>query len=188
MPGVLLFGSLAYFFAKQVHQYQRILYGLSLVLSILAYVFEIGPIIEGELAVGLWILVMFTGALNPKWKITKQHRLIRKELSIIGFYLISAHGLYFFFTQEIEWFGLLALALMLPLTIISYGFVRKKISPKAWKKIQRIAYIIYTSIYLHLILVDAFIYVPIALLYLGLKLKPLLEKRISTKTKPVHSV
>ena len=184
MPGALIFGTLSYFFASKIHKHQGVIYALTLGLAILGFIFEIEPLIEGELAIGIWLLVMFAGALNPKWKLTKQLRLIRKELSIIGFYLISVHGIHFFLAGDLEWFGIAALVLMLPLTIISYGFIRKKMQAKTWKNIQRTAYLIYALIYLHMIWLEAYIYVPIGLIYLGLKLYPLLVKKFQVKQKP----
>ncbi len=184
MPAAFIIGTLSYFFAKELHKHQTVAYILTFVLAILGLVFEIEPLIEGEFAVGIWLLVMFTGVLNPKWKLTKQLRLIRKELSIIGFYLISVHGIHFFLAGELEWFGIAALALMLPLTIISYGFIRKKMQAKTWKNIQRTAYLIYALIYLHMIWLEAYIYVPIGFIYLGLKLYPLMVKKFQVKQKP----
>ena len=40
--------------------------------------------------------------------------------------------------------------IMIPLTIMSFKTIRKKMNAKTWKKIQRFAYIFYALIYIHI--------------------------------------
>jgi len=176
MISAILVGLAVYYYGKQLHTYQNIFYSLALILTILGYILEIKPIVNGEFAMGLWLLVIFAGALNPKWKITRQLRMVRKELSIIGFLLIVSHGLFYFIEGDFEIAGIIAIVLMFPLTVISFNIIRKKMTNKLWKNIQKIAYLIYALVFIHLIVVGEFIYLSVAIVYLYLKIKNILSK------------
>lgn len=122
---------------------------------------------HGTLASALFIVVMFVGALPKKHILVRQIMQLRAELSIIACILILGHNIAFgrnyfrlFFTggelaPNYYWAALLSLlliALMLPLFITSFPAVRKKMSGKAWKKLQRLAYPFYALLYAHVLL------------------------------------
>lgn len=123
---------------------------------------------KGILSVAFFVLVMFAGALNIKWDITKKLLSIRAQLAIIGSILILPHGLiytYFIFGDFIKNFtlqglsmihltiGLIAFIVMIPLFITSFKFVRSKMNYAKWKSIQRWSYLFYVLTYLHIILI-----------------------------------
>jgi DMSO/TMAO reductase YedYZ heme-binding membrane subunit len=100
---------------------------------------------------------MFTGALNPKWKITIRLKAIRAVYSILGFVLLIVHPLNYVSevlaqTRSIPWYGLIAFVIMIPLFITSYISVRKKMKPQTWKNLQKFAYLSYGLILVHLII------------------------------------
>lgn len=121
---------------------------------------------SGIVGTTILMVVMFVGALNSRYKVTKKIRAIRKELSIIGCYLLFYHIFYYTMTNisvfnqldrsmlYITISGLIAFAIMLPLFITSFTYVRKKFIPKTWKKIQKWAYLFYYMIYVHMIAVN----------------------------------
>ncbi len=169
MLGIILLGPISYYLAKQIHKNQTIIYSLTALIAILGYYFENPLVTQGEFAVGAFVYVMFAGALNPTWKFTKQLKLIRKELAIIGTILISAHGIHYLFS-DLEIFGLISLIILIPLAIISFTVIRKKMSPKTWKNIQRLSYLAYGTIYIHLFFVESYVMIPFGVLYLILKI------------------
>lgn len=125
----------------------------------------IGMFSRGAFATALWAVVMWTGALKNGSKLIKRLMPIRGELSILAAILTLGHNIGFGKTYFARLFtdagsmppnqrfasGLtvIMLVIMLPLTVISFPSIRKKINPKKWKKIQRTAYLFYTLIYLH---------------------------------------
>lgn len=122
---------------------------------------------HGTLASALFIVVMMIGALPKKHLLLRQAMQLRAELSILACILILGHNIAFgrnyfrlFFTSNelapnYYWAALVSLlliALMLPLFITSFPAVRKKMSGKAWKKLQKLAYPFYALLYLHVLL------------------------------------
>ena len=130
--------------------------------------YVLGLFRRGSLATALWCVVMFAGAL-PAGKLRKLWMPIRGELSILAAILTLCHNIvygrvYFvqFFTHPAALGGvrlaavivsILLLAIMIPLTIISFPAVRRKMSGKRWKSIQRLAYAFYALLYAHILLV-----------------------------------
>lgn len=125
-------------------------------------------------ASSLWIIVMWAGALkNGSWLI-KKIMPIRGELSIIAAILTLGHNIGYGKTYFVRIFSapeslqlnyilaavmsLVMMVIMIPLTIISFPKVRKRINGKTWKKIQRTAYIFYALIYCHTMA----LYIPMA--------------------------
>jgi len=114
------------------------------------------PIVKGMLGFAFIYTVMITGALNPKWKLTKKLKAVRGMYSILGFVLLIAHPLNYAAEvlgglREIPIFGVAAFVIMIPLFITSYIVIRKRMSPKAWAKLQQWAYLSYAFILVHLI-------------------------------------
>ncbi|AQR93254.1 ferric reductase-like transmembrane domain-containing protein [Clostridium saccharoperbutylacetonicum] len=120
---------------------------------------------RSAVSTALFTIVMYTGVLDKKLNITKKLLSVRGELSIIACILTLGHnvlyGKTYFVTLFVDhtaltWAKLIAalislvlIAMMLPLMITSFPSVRKKIPFKKWKAIQRLAYVFYGLIYVH---------------------------------------
>ncbi|MGL5417600.1 MAG: ferric reductase-like transmembrane domain-containing protein [Clostridium sp.] len=128
--------------------------------------------LKGFLSLAFFLLVMFCGALNLKWNVTKRLLSIRGELSILGCILMLPHIVIyitkflmkFFSSANITYttyiytvFGFIAFLIMIPLFITSFKSIRKKMSYPKWKSIQRYSYLFFLLIYLHIavILINA---------------------------------
>ncbi|MFR7819508.1 FMN-binding protein [Candidatus Pseudoruminococcus sp.] len=123
---------------------------------------------RGSLATAIFIIVMYTGALKNGSAIMKKLIVIRGELSIMASIMILCHNIFFGKTYFVRLFtsastmpvtqllaaiaSLLMLVIMIPLAIMSFPKVRKKMKPKLWKKLQRFAYAFYALIYIHIFL------------------------------------
>jgi DMSO/TMAO reductase YedYZ heme-binding membrane subunit len=131
---------------------------------------------KGYLSLALFIIVMFTGVIPVSWGLTKSLMKVRGLLSILGFILISPHAVLHLFDvfDGVNLFGIVAYALMVPLTIVSFKTIRKEIKPKDWNKIQQAAYAIYVLLYVHTLWVgppvDQMVYMALFVLYVNNKL------------------
>ncbi|KKY01348.1 hypothetical protein VN21_09230 [Paraclostridium benzoelyticum] len=173
------------FFTSSIKKHSNLYYIIALVIALLTsyinlygetYNIELqGLLLEfykssmkGILSVSLFIIVMFTGALDRKYVVTKKLLNIRAQLAVIGSILILPHGLiytYFIFGDFVKsltlpglsmihlTIGLVAFLVMIPLFITSFKFVRSKIKYVKWKKIQRCSYLFYGLTYLHIALI-----------------------------------
>jgi DMSO/TMAO reductase YedYZ heme-binding membrane subunit/uncharacterized protein with FMN-binding domain len=179
----LVLGTLIYYFAPIIRKNDIWFYIGAIVISLLGlFLPDIGifePLIDGTLGLVIWYIVMMAGALKRGSKLNKTYRSVRKELSIIGFIIISTHSLYYlgemlYNRMEYEWYGIASYIIMIPLFYISFSVFKKLMNIKTWYNIQKAAYVIYLLIYIHLILVapvvDALIYTAMFAVYLGFKL------------------
>ena len=123
---------------------------------------------RGALAGALFVLVMYAGAFPPGSYGAKTFMPIRAQLSIIACILTIGHNVaygktYFkmLFTNAGKMqigiliaaiLSLIMIVVMLPLFITSFPFVRKKMDGKRWKKLQRLAYVFYVLLFLHVML------------------------------------
>lgn len=157
--GVLVF--IAYVYFKQIIAIRKYLYvGIWIVVALILLFNEspvITPFVKGYVGFSFLYVVMITGALNPKWKITIRLKAIRAVYSILGFVLLIVHPLNYASevltqTRSIPWYGLIAFVIMIPLFITSYISVRKKMKPQTWKNLQKFAYLSYGLILVHLII------------------------------------
>jgi DMSO/TMAO reductase YedYZ heme-binding membrane subunit len=153
----------------------------------------------GTLGFPLLIIIMYTGALNPKNPQVKKLLSIRKELSILSGFPILTHSLirvtnnfpdaFRFFTGSREYMentgansvlgagitnfsfvlGILMLALFLPLWITSFDAVRKRMGGVLWKKWQRWSYVLYAMLFIHALSIQ-----------IGATLNPREERRMPT--------
>ena len=130
--------------------------------------YVIGLFSRGAFATGLWCVVMWIGALPNGSVMMKALMPVRGELSIFAAILTLGHNFGFGKTYFVRMFtnpgsmkptqltagilSLVMLAIMIPLTILSIPSVRKKMTAKRWKKIQRTAYLFYALIYLHVMI------------------------------------
>ena len=118
----------------------------------------------------LFALVMVTGALPNGSKGMKLLMPLRGQLSILASILTLGHNAgyaktYFrlLFTNPgrlstnqlaAAIFSVIMIVIMIPLFITSFLKVRKKMDPRSWKKLQRLAYPFYGLIYLHVMLLS----------------------------------
>lgn len=123
---------------------------------------------RGSLATAIFIIVMYTGALKNGSPLMKKLIVIRGELSIMASIMILCHNIFFGKTYFVRLFtaasampvtqllaaiaSLLMLAIMIPLAIMSFPKIRKRMKPKLWKRLQRTAYAFYALIYIHIFL------------------------------------
>lgn len=123
---------------------------------------------RGALACALWCIVMWTGAFpNGSWLI-KRLMPVRGELSILAAMLTLGHNIGYGRTYFVRFFTnasalpanqfvaciitLILLIIMIPLTILSFPTIRKRMKAKKWKQIQRFAYLFYALLYIHILL------------------------------------
>ncbi|MCM1133791.1 MAG: FMN-binding protein [Ruminococcus flavefaciens] len=130
---------------------------------------------KGSFAAALWCVVMWAGAFPNGSAPIKKLMPIRGELSIFASAITLSHII----TYGIQYIKTLSnniklnrdpatefiltciiavvlILIMLPLAVMSFKAVRKKMNPKTWKKIQRSAYVFYALIYTHIMV----LYVP----------------------------
>ena len=131
--------------------------------------YVINPFKRGAFSTALFILVMYTGALNERWSATKKLYKVRGEISIIACILTLAHNFIygrrhfpnlFFHANEMKPQYLIAtiltlimILMMLPLMITSFQVVRKRMPSHTWKKVQKMAYPFFALIYIHIMTV-----------------------------------
>lgn len=174
---------LAYYFAPKILKYRKQLYiGVWLMLVVIVIFKDkpfVTPFVKGFVGFAFFYVVMITGALNPKWKLTQKLRSVRAPYSILGFVLLMSHPLNYAVEvisqqRDIPFFGIGAFLVMIPLFITSYMAIRKKMKPKTWVKLQQWAYLSYALILVHLVvnasspqnrIVAIILFIP----YIGLK-------------------
>ena len=127
---------------------------------------------RGSIAAALWLVIAYTGAF-PNGSAPIKHLMpARGELSIVAAIITLSHAVTWGVTyvQRLIKYSdagqapatdfiasccicLLLMGIMLPLTVISFKAVRKKLQAKKWKKIQRFAYLFYVLIYAHVMVI-----------------------------------
>lgn len=177
------------FFTQSIKKDYYIYYSIAGAIAIITSIYEILRIttnitlngflltiektsIRGLISISFFILVMYAGALNSKWIITKKLRSIRAELAILGCILLLPHGIVYFVrfliiklpkiinegTYPVLYFsyiavGIVGFIVMIPLFITSFKKVRFKMQGTQWKKLQRWAYLFYFLAYIHIFLI-----------------------------------
>ena len=145
-----------HFYNRWIHKHNAWFFIIALALSVLVIFIEISIldllIDKGHLSLGIFLLVMFAGAFRKKSVIYKKLLLVRGDLAILGFIFLIPHGLHrlSLALNGYQSTGFIAAIIMIPLTISSFMFIRKKIRPDRWKKLHKLAYIAYFMIYIHL--------------------------------------
>ena len=135
----------------------------------------IGIFRKGVLAAALWCVVAWIGAVPQGSPVIKRLMPVRGELSIFSAAVSLSH-MVIYAVQYIKNLlnpafreagradaefiltcivCLLLTGIMIPLTVLSFKFVRRKIKGKTWKAIQRTAYGFYALIYIHIIVIYA---------------------------------
>ncbi|MBN2605594.1 MAG: ferric reductase-like transmembrane domain-containing protein [Bacilli bacterium] len=192
---IILFGLFAYFFQKQIRKNQVVIYLVALLISIAAFIlFDfplLTPITHGFTGLALFYLVMMAGALPNKTKLKKSLMSVRKEYSIIGFIVATPHALHYtieYLNGEIAipLFGIIAYLIMIPLFVTSFHVFRRKMSFRAWKLVQRLAYLVYGLLLIHLILnyslkINFVLYIVLFTVYFILKFKKTLSESFGKK-------
>lgn len=122
---------------------------------------------KGILAAALWLIVAWTGALPNGSKPIKHIMPVRGELSIFAAIITLSHAVTYgvSYLQRLKSghttsdfmlsFGicLVLMVIMIPLTIMSFKTIRKKMNGKTWKNIQKSAYLFYALIYIHILVI-----------------------------------
>ncbi|MPQ43336.1 ferric reductase-like transmembrane domain-containing protein [Clostridium tarantellae] len=178
---------LSILFHKQLRKYSNAIYIATIIISLGFIIFYkmaphelkgslidliLQPMKRGTIALALFTIVMYTGALNKKWKITKILFSIRAQLSIIACILTLGHNILYGTKWFVKLFfdfnslsglklvatiiSLILIMIMIPLMVTSFPSVRKKMKFKVWKRIQKLAYVFYGLIYVHILL----LYIP----------------------------
>ena len=113
------------------------------------------------------VIVMFIGVFQEGSRIRRYLMPIRGELSIIGSILLIVHIVrrltnYFtivFFGPAAStnivaafWIALVILVLLLLLTITSFNIIRRMMDARSWKSLQRLAYVFFALVYVHILL------------------------------------
>lgn len=121
----------------------------------------------GILSAMLFAVVAYVGVLPKKWKAAKRLRAVRAELAVTASILAIGHTMYYagymilLFIDPSGMRGyhaqacvaaLVLLALMIPLLITSFRFVRIHMERRTWKRIQMLSYIFYFTLWAHVLL------------------------------------
>lgn len=120
---------------------------------------------RGTLATSLFIIVMYARILPPKSKFYKTFMILRAPIAIAASFLIFIHNgkTLFNYINAYRLVGAvlkpheiaaaicsgIMFILLVPLTITSFKVVRKRMNPKKWKTLQKLSYIFYALIYVH---------------------------------------
>lgn len=129
-----------------------------------------GIFTQGGLAGALFVLVMYAGAVKNGGVYIRHIMPIRSELSIMASILTLGHNIAFgrtyfvrLFTMagELRWnilaaaiCSLVMIVILLPLFVTSFKPIRRVMSGKRWKKLQRWAYLFYGLMPVHIVLVN----------------------------------
>ena len=176
----------AYLCKKPLKQHPYIFYAGAAIISIIVAAVDfrnvpeiintyiIGLFSRGAFGTALWAVVMWTGAFPNGSKPIKAFMPIRGELSIFAAILTLGHNIGYGKTYFVRLFTdasrmsaeqltasfltIAMLIIMIPLTVMSFPQIRKKMNAKLWKKIQRTAYLFYGMMYLHVMV----LFVPMA--------------------------
>lgn len=178
---VILLGVLALYLGKYIRTYFNVLVVATLALSI-ASMFVSNEVLDlfsdGFVGLAFFIIVMYAGAFKKGSTLNKKLRAVRKEYSILGFVTLLPHALLFLYEYvfnglNVEWFGIIAFVVMIPLFVTSFTYVKKQMDIKKWFQLQRYAYVAYLTIYLHLMFIGQdehkMIYTVVFVVYTGLK-------------------
>ena len=124
---------------------------------------------QGALAGALFMAVMYAAAVPNGSRFMRAVMPVRGELSIIACILTLGHNIAFGRTYFVSLFSgsalpanimaaaicsLAMLAIMLPLFITSFKRVRRRMQPRRWKRLQRLAYGFYGLMYAHVLLLN----------------------------------
>ena len=120
---------------------------------------------RGIFSTATFMVVMFLGTITKHSKLSRKLMSVRGEISIIGSLIVLSHNVVFGVTYFPMLFTnpkamptrqmiasiitLCLLAMLIPLFLTSFKFVRRKMKGKTWKNVQRLAYPFFIGIYVH---------------------------------------
>lgn len=125
---------------------------------------------KGALGVAVFIIVMYIGVLPRKSRVSLWLRPIRAELSILACILIAGHMLTYLLVYVSGMtsgsrpkdavlasfvIALCLLVLAIVLGVTSLRSIKHHMKAKTWRKIQKLAYVFYALILVHLLLMLA---------------------------------
>lgn len=215
-----LIAALAFFYLleKPIKKYAAFLYIMTIIISVLSIIapekglpFVIDYIVDnildrGTLAGALFIWVM-VASVCPAAKLRGMLLRMRGEMAITAALLTLIHniayGKYYFVTlftniSELDapriiaaLLSLTMIILLIPLTVTSFMLVRRKMNPKKWKSLQKLSYIFYGLLFVHIAMIfsvsivkgylntlfDLAVYVIIYIVYLILRAKKFKKQR-----------
>ena len=121
-----------------------------------------------ELALALFVVVMFIGCLKKGTRVYTWLKPVRSELSIVAWFLSLGHMAVYLESYLPRIFGgagaistnvlgsfvlaLVLLVLLVVLGVTSFAFVKRQMSTASWKKVQKLAYPFFGLVYVHLLL------------------------------------
>ena len=166
-----------YLLEKPIKKHATLFYIATIIISVLSVLapkkglpFVIDYLVKnilarGTLAGALFILVM-VASVCPAAKLRGLLLRIRGEMAIIAALLTLIHnisyGKHYFvalFTKISDLdaprifaavLSLVMIVLLIPLTVTSFMVIRKKMNPKKWKSLQRLSYLFYGLLFIHI--------------------------------------
>lgn len=166
-----------YLLEKPIKKHATLFYIATIIISVLSVLapkkglpFVIDYLVKnilarGTLAGALFILVM-VASVCPAAKLRGLLLRTRGEMAIIAALLTLIHnisyGKYYFvalFTKISDLdaprifaavLSLIMIVLLIPLTLTSFMVIRKKMNPKKWKSLQRLSYLFYGLLFIHI--------------------------------------
>ncbi len=156
-------------------QYDTLVYLFATSLAVTTLFIDIQFVRSGLIGFSMLNVVLFTGVLPNKWLITTKLKSYRSLFSILGFILILPHVfMHLFVDQQINVFGVASIVIMIPLFITSFNVIKKEMKIEEWVKLQKVAYLVYLLLFIHLVSVaDGYgkiIYAVMMTLYINNKL------------------
>ena len=125
----------------------------------------VGGVLQGA----IFIIVMYVSVLPQKSRLRIKLSKVRGEMAIIAALFTLIHNIsygkrYFMllftdisalkpYEAAAALLSVCMIVLLVPLTVTSFNIIRKKMSGKSWKKLQRLSYIFYALLYFHIVLI-----------------------------------
>ena len=125
----------------------------------------VNPFKRGALSTAMFMVIMYVGALDAKRPAVRKLMGVRGQLSIIACILTLGHNIIYgkkhfvmLFTNPAEMkpqtmaaaiISIVMIAVMIPLMVTSFKTIRGKMRGGDWKKLQRLAYVFFGLIYVH---------------------------------------
>lgn len=166
---------------KPIKKLPLLFYGLAVALVALLFAgtsglvpgswwkFTVPLVQQCMLSFALFTVVMFIGCLPDGRKVTQRLRGIRSELSVAAFILCFGHMVPYIApyatrvasgtadgaTATSFALALVVGVLLVVLGVTSFAFVKRSMSTAKWKRLQRLAYMFFGLVYVHLVLMMA---------------------------------
>lgn len=141
-----------------------VLFGVSRDVAVIGYPYVARCLV----GFGFFVVVMYLGVMSEKNRFRRMLMPIRGELSVIACILTFGHVVNYLGAYIADildgFFGMSAamitsfvisgilLILLVPLAITSFNFVKSRMKPQSWKKLQKWAYLFYACLYVHIML------------------------------------